>query len=229
MTSHPQPFFEPPPGACQVVLVRHGQSIPYEEGRPFPLVDGHGDPPLSPRGHWQAERVAERLEDEPVSAIYVSSLTRTHQTAAPLATRLRLDVAIEPDLREVFLGEFEGGLFRQMAVEGHPAVVRMRETGDWGELPGAETNEQLQRRTVTAIERLAERHGDELIVVVCHGGVIAAVLSHAMRQPVMAYRGARNASLSHVVVHGGEWILRSFNDAAHTGSLTADHDPPEPL
>ena len=181
MSSHPQPFFEPPPGACQVVLVRHGQSIPYVEGEPFPLVDGHGDPPLSARGHWQAEQVGERLATEPIAAIYVSSLTRTHQTAAPLASHLDLEPRIEPDLREIHLGEWEGGLFRQKAAEGHPAVLRMRETGEWSEIPGAETNEQLRTRTVSVIERLAATHPDELIAVVCHGGVIAALLASPQR------------------------------------------------
>lgn len=225
MSSHPQPFFEPPPGACQIVLVRHGQSIPYVEGEPFPLVGGHGDPPLSPRGLWQAERVGERLAPEPIDAVYVSSLTRTHQTAAPLAARLGLEPTVEPDLREVFMGDWEGGLFRQKAAEGHPAVLQMRETGDWGAIPGAETNQQLQARTVGVIERLAATHPDQLIAVVCHGGVIAALLGHAMSQPLMMYGGARNASLSHIVVTDERWILRSFNDAAHTGALTFDHDP----
>ncbi len=225
MSSHPQPFFEPPPGACQIVLVRHGQSIPYVEGEPFPLVDGHGDPPLSPRGLWQADRVGERLASEPIDAIYVSSLTRTHQTAAPLAGHLGMEPVVEPDLREVHLGEWEGGLFRQKAAEGHPAVLQMRETGDWGAIPGAETNEQLRSRTVGVIERLASAHADQLITVVCHGGVIAALLGHAMSQPLMMYGGARNASLSHIVVTEERWILRSFNDAAHTGALTHDHDP----
>lgn len=225
MSVHPQPFFEPPAGACQVVLVRHGQSIPYVEGSPFPLVDGHGDPPLSPRGEWQAERVGERLAPEPISAIYVSSLTRTHQTARPLASRLGLEPRVEPDLREVFLGEFEGGLFRKMAADGHPAVVRMRETGDWGALPGAETNEQLRARTTAVVERLARAHADELIVVVCHGGVISTIVGHAMDQHAMRYVGARNGSITHVVIDGHRWILRSFNDAAHVGGLTADHDP----
>ena len=226
MVSHPQPFFVPSPGACQVVLVRHGQSIPYEEGTPFPLVDGHGDPPLSPRGHWQAERLRDRLANEPIAGIYVSSLTRTHQTAAPLARHLGIDPIVEHDLREVHLGEFEGGLFRKMSAEGHPAVLKMRETGEWGSIPGGETNEQFQSRTVGVLERLAACHANELIVAVCHGGVIAAVLGHAMQQPARRYIGARNGSLTHVVIHDGAWILRAFNDAAHTGGLTADHDPP---
>lgn len=225
MTSHPQPFFEPPPGACQVVLIRHGQSIPFVEGQPFPLVDGHGDPPLSPRGLWQAKQVGKRLAHEPIGAIYTSTLTRTQQTAAPLAERLDIEPGVEHDLREVFLGEFEGGLFRQRAAEGHPAVLEMRQTGDWGAIPGAESNEDLRARVVPVVERLATAHANELIAVVCHGGVIASLLGHAMSTHPGRYRGARNASLTHIVVDDSAWVLRSFNDAAHTGDLTADHDP----
>lgn len=205
--------------------MRHGQSIPYVDGQPFPLIDGHGDPPLSPRGEWQAQRVAQRLHAEPVDAIYVSSLTRTHQTAAPLAQRLGMSASVEPDLREVFLGEFEGGLFRKMSADGHPAVLEMRRTGDWGAIPGAETNEQLRTRSVAVIDRLAEKHADQLIVVVCHGGVIATLVGHAMGQPAWMYGGVRNASMSHVVVTEDRWMLRSFNDAAHVGTLVTDHDP----
>lgn len=224
MTTHAQPSFEPPAGACQVVLVRHGQSAAFVEGHPFPLIDGHGDPALSPRGLWQAEKVGERLADEPVRAIYVSSLTRTHQTAAPLAGRLGIVPVEERDLREVGLGEFEGGLFRQMVAEGHPAIKEWRETGEWGAIPGGESNAELSARTVPVIERLAANHTDELIVVVCHGGVIASLVGHAMGTHQFSYSGSRNASISHVVVLPDSWSLRSFNDASHTGSLLFDHD-----
>ena len=66
--------FAPPPGSTQVVLVRHGESAPHVPGRPFALRDGHGDPPLSELGRWQAEQVGERLKDEAITAIYVSTL-----------------------------------------------------------------------------------------------------------------------------------------------------------
>ena len=121
--SFPQLLFQPDPGACQILLVRHGQSAPYVTGQPFPLIDGHGDPPLTTLGHHQAELAARRLALEPVAAIYVSSLTRTPQTAAPLAACLGLEPTVERDLREVFLGQGEGGHFRQMASENHPAVL----------------------------------------------------------------------------------------------------------
>lgn len=229
-TSFPQLLFQPESGACQVLLIRHGQSAPFVPGRPFPLVDGHGDPPLTELGHHQAELLANRLVHEPISAIYVTTLTRTHQTAAPLAARLGLDPVVEPDLREVFLGEGEGGLFRQMASENHPAVLAMRARREWGEVPGAETNAQVRARTVGAIERIAAAHPDSMVAVVCHGGVIGAIVGHAVGAAPFTFHGARHTSISHLVVnpegHDERYVLRSFNDGAHAGTFGADHVVP---
>ena len=56
-----QSRFLTPPGAAELVLVRHGESEPLVEGTAFPLVDGHGDPALAPEGRVQADRVGDRL------------------------------------------------------------------------------------------------------------------------------------------------------------------------
>lgn len=225
--SYPQTFFEPPPGACQIVLVRHGQSAPYLEGQPFTLVDGHGDPPLSPLGLYQADCVGERLKDEPISAIYASTLTRTQQTAAPLAAHTGLEVRIEPDVREVYLGVGEGGTFRKMSAEEHPQALAMRANLEWGEIEGAETNAIFEARTVGAIQKIAAAHPDEMVAVFCHGGVIGALLGHAFRINMFRTMGSRNGAISHLVVTDEGWVVRSFNDAAHTGPLTADTPPPD--
>src|SRR5688500_646541 len=130
--------FERPPTATELLLVRHGESAPVREGEPMPLLDGQGDPPLDPRGHEQAERVADRLAAEDISTIYVTPLQRTAQTAAPLAARMGLEPVVEPGLREVFLGEWEGGPFRRHVAEGHPIALRMRDEQRWDVIPGAE-------------------------------------------------------------------------------------------
>ncbi len=227
---YPQHFYEPPPRSAQVLLIRHGQSQPFNPTAPFPLVDGHGDPPLSTLGRHQAELVADRLVAEPVDAIYVSSLTRTHQTAAPLAARLGHTPIVEPDLREVFLGIGEGGKFREMAANDHPAAVAMRSTGEWGEVPGAETNQELTDRTVGAVRRIAAAHPNQLVAAFCHGGVIAAVLGYVMGVGAMGFGGARHTSISHLVIEPpaadpAHWTLRLFNDGSHSGTLTGDHHP----
>ncbi len=229
-TEYPQRFYEPPERAGQVLLIRHGQSQAYDPANPFPLVDGHGDPALSALGQHQAELVGRRLESEPVAHIYVSSLTRTHQTAAPLAKRLGIEPTVEPDLREVFLGEGEGGRFREMAANNHPAAVALFKNREWGEVPGAETNRQLTDRTVGAVRRIATAHPDELVAAFCHGGVIAAVLGYAMEVGAMSFTGARHTSISHLVIEQpaagpDHWTLRLFNDGSHSGTLTGDHLP----
>ena len=88
--------FRRPPGSTELLLVRHGESEPMVPGRPFPLVDGHGDPELAPDGRRQAELVGARLARHPIDAIYVTTLRRTVQTAAPLAATLGLEPIVEP-------------------------------------------------------------------------------------------------------------------------------------
>jgi len=223
--NYPQSEFSPPPGSTRMVLIRHGQSIPADPDKPFDLVDGHGDPPLSPRGLWQAELVADRLEGQHFDALYASTLTRTQQTAAPLAANAGLDVNIKPDLREVFLGIGEGGRFRIMADEAHPAVALARANREWGEIPEAETNLELTERVVGALEEIHRDHSDQTVAVFCHGGVIGAAVAHALSVNPYRMSGARNGSINELVRTPTDWILRSFNDASHIGTLFADADP----
>lgn len=221
-----QSEFDPPDGSTRVVLVRHGQSIPARRGELFELLDGHGNPPLSGRGRWQAEQVADRLSGEPIDAIYASTLIRTQESAAPLARRLGLDVRVERDLREVFLGIGEGGRYREMAHENHPAVLAAKAERDWGAIPEAESNLELTERVVAVIERLHRIHRNEVVVVFCHGGVIGAAIGHVLSVNPFRMSGSRNGSLSEIVRTPDEWVLRSFNDAGHIGSLFRDGDPP---
>ncbi len=219
--------FTHPPGAADLLLVRHGESQPARLDVPFPLRDGHADPPLDPRGHAEAEAVADRLAGEQVAAIYVTPLQRTAQTAAPLARRLGLVPRVEPDLREVHLGDWERGLFRVRVHEDHPLARRVFAEGRWDVIPGGERTEALEARVRAAIGRIAAAHPDQRVVVVAHAGVIATVVALATGGRTFAFVGADNGSLTHLVVAGDGWILRRFNDTGHLGT---DLDrPPAPL
>lgn len=214
-TSFHQTRFQPPPGAAEIILVRHGASAAFVPGEDFPMLDGQGDPPLAPDGLVQAERVGERLASEKIEAIYVSTMQRTHQTAAPLARRVGLEPIVDADLREVALGDWDGGLLRQKAAEMHPTYLEMRAEGRWDVIPNAEKSEDFAARTTRAIDRIAESHPDGLAVVVCHGGVIGALCAHATGGRPFSLGGADNGSISHLVVSGGQWMLRVFNDSSH--------------
>lgn len=225
-TEYRQHRFRTPTGGCELFVVRHGESAPAVPDRPFALVDGHGDPELAPDGRWQAERVGERLASERIDAIYVTSLRRTQETAAPLAARTGITPVVEPLLREVFLGEWEGGVMRVRVAEGDPIAGRLFAEQDWGVIPGAESNADLAARVVPALQAIADAHPDQRVVVVVHGGVIGSILAHASGARPFAFAGADNGSISHLVISGPQWIVRRFNDTGHlAGELSAEPDP----
>lgn len=207
--------FEPPSGATEMVLVRHGESEAADPEHPFPLVDGRGDPPLSPLGREQATQVGSRLATERVDAIYVTSLRRTAETAGPLVEITGIVPGVEPALAEVCLGEWEGGLYRQRVAQGDPLVAQMAEQERWDVVPGAESNALVAARVGPAIERIARSHGGERVVVFAHGGTIGAVLAMATGSRPFAFIGSDNAAISRIVVVGTRWVLRGFNDRSH--------------
>jgi probable phosphoglycerate mutase len=220
--------FQPPPGATEILLVRHGESEPATEGQSFALLDGQSDPALAPEGEAEAEQVCERLASEHIDAIWVSTLRRTAQTAAPLARRLALTPVVDADLREVFLGEWEGGgLFRQRVTDQHPVAIRMFEEQRWDVIPGAEPAAPFAARVRAAIERIAAAHPDQRVAAFAHGGTIGEILHQTTDSRPFAFMGADNASISHIVVTEQRWILRRFNDTTHLQrAMTA---APEPL
>ncbi len=228
-TEYRQHRFRRPPGATEVFLVRHGESAAVVPGVPIPSVDGHDDPALAPDGLWQAERVGHRLADQRVDAIYVTPLRRTQQTAAPLAAKLGLTPIVVPDLREVHLGEWEGGAFRKNVAEGHPIALRMFAEQRWDAIPGAEPSEAFGLRVRTGIERIVATHPDQRVVVVAHGGVIGELVRQAVQgQRGFAFVGADNGSITHLVVTTERWIVRRFNDTAHLGGFDLDPQPELP-
>jgi probable phosphoglycerate mutase len=222
--------FAAAPGACEILLVRHGESAPFVDGEPFPLVDGHADPPLhDPDGLEQAERVAERLVStgEPIAAVYVTTLQRTAQTAAPLLARLGIEARVEPDLREVFLGDWEGGLLRKKVADQDPIAIALFEQQRWDMIPNAEPVEVLAARVRAGIERIAAAHPDQLVVAFVHGGVIGQVMNIAAGTSGFRFNGADNASIHHIVVDQERWIIRCFNDTSHLSPTFST--APEPL
>ncbi len=225
-----QSRFVRPPGACELILVRHGESQPADPDRPFALVDGHGDPPLhEPDGVEQARLACERLiaSGETFDGVYVTTLQRTRQTARVLLDHLGVEPEVEPGLREVFLGEWEGGLFRKKIADGDPIAQRMYAEQRWDVIPGAESNDAFQGRVRDAIERIAARHADRVVACFVHGGVIGAAMAVATGARPFTFGGSDNCGITHLVVTPDRWIVRTWNDTAHLSArFTRD---PEPL
>src|SRR5512145_1934429 len=87
----------------RLYLVRHGATQLSAEDR----FAGAVDVELSEEGKFQAGRLAERLADDSITAVYCSPLTRTVQTATILAAPHGLPLLREEGLREIHHGHWE--------------------------------------------------------------------------------------------------------------------------
>jgi probable phosphoglycerate mutase len=214
--------YAPPPDSVEVVLVRHGASEAALPGQSFAMLDGQGDPALSDVGKEQARSVAAALGGEFFSGLFASSLRRTSETAAPLAAAVGLEVAVLPDLREINLGELEGGAYRIKVAEGDPLVAEIARQERWDVIPDAESPEQFSDRLKAAIgEVVAAVPAGTTAVAFVHGAVIGDLCALATGSRPFAFLNADNGSISSLVVHAdGSWLLRSFNETRHLDTPT---------
>jgi broad specificity phosphatase PhoE len=201
------------PAPARLVLARHAQSTWNGLGK----IQGQLDPPLSERGREQAERLAERLGGRRWSGFYCSDLARCRETAAPIAGRIGKEPQPLADLREIYLGEWEG-LTRHDLEARYPQLwERWLHQPDWDIVPGGESARAFERRVDAVLKRLLEKHPEGDVLVVTHGGVIQVALGHTVGRNSGGLFPFRigNASIT-TIEHGPQrLIISSVNDVCH--------------
>jgi len=154
---------------ARLILIRHGESVANAEQR---FTFGPHEP-LSRRGRDEAlaraRLVAKRFD--PV-ALYASPFVRALETARVIGSVLGLEPSVVEALREQDFGRLKG--------QGYDSV---RDDPTWHSdrwryrPPEGETLEEVFHRVGPAFDELAARHLGEQVVVVSHGGVMAALHS----------------------------------------------------
>lgn len=177
--SHPLPTH-----GGELLLVRHGQSTANARG----IGQGRAEYPLSDRGHAQAAATGRHLKHlGGISAVYTSPLSRAAQTAQAIAAKLGLTPLPVPELVELDVGVLSNRTWDELKRE-HPEVMRAFEEAEAARphprnrelIPGWEPVDAVLERTWTAIATLAAAHPGERVVVVAHGAVLNAFLTHVL-------------------------------------------------
>jgi len=202
----------------ELLLIRHGQSAAVVPG-----AHDSGDPSLSEVGRSQAAALAARLAERSIDAVYSSHLARAVQTAEPIAADHGLAVVQDQDLREVDLGDWSNGGYRRRAAGHDPEFLRFVAAGRWDLIPGSEGDGPFRRRVMTAVHQLAEVHPDQTLAVVCHGGVINAVLAEIVGIERSTFSPIENTSVTIVRFDQptDRWLIVNLNDAAHLYDVVA--------
>lgn len=204
-----------PPHLARLVLVRHGEAEGNRELRYL----GDRDAPLTERGLAQAEQVAGAVRVFGVEAIYTSPLSRALETARAVGRVTRAQVHIEPDLREMRYGAWEGLLHSEVAARD-PDLLRRWEADSDVAPPGGESLSALAVRVVACAGRIAREQNGRCVVLVGHVGPIKALVCHAVG---LGPAAARRMWLDPATISVVDWpaapgaspALRLFNSFAH--------------
>lgn len=195
--------------------MRHGSvEIP---GRDDPPIGRQTDPSLNETGRQQAAAVAARLEEEPIAALFVTSLRRTVETAAPLVALGGQEPQILEDLREVELGDWEHGELSRRAAAGDPEFQRVMREQRWELIPNAEPATAFAQRVGRGLATAVAASGpDSVAVAFTHSAVIAEACRQVTGSEPFAFMSVSNGSLTRLVRMPDErWVLLSFNETAH--------------
>ena len=204
----------------RIIAIRHGETAWNVNAR----IQGHLDIPLSAKGRWQAERLADALRDEPITAIYASDLSRAWETAQYVGHTQSLPVIKELALRERNFGDFEGKTFAEIEVLLPEQSLRWRKRDPAFYPAGGESLVALRTRVMEVAERLAALHPGEQIALVGHGGVMDVLYRAATRLDIQAPRtwALGNAAINRLLWTPEGFTLIGWADMQHLNDDVLD-------
>ena len=199
----------------RVFLVRHGATVLTAEDR----FAGATDVLLSDEGREQTRRLAERLQNEDISAVFASPMSRTMETARILAEPHGLTVQPRDGFREISHGRWEQ-MTRREVEERFP-----EEAAEWEKDPytfapeGGESGLAVTARALPALLELVRKHPGQSVLVVSHKGTIRLLLSSLLGFDPRRYRDNldQNPAALNIVDFRNPAMARLtlFNDTSH--------------
>lgn len=159
-----------------LILIRHGET-PYNRDRRY---QGHRDTLLTRKGKRQTKKIALRLRNEPLDAIYSSDLKRTKYTAKAINHYHSLKVKTFPELREIDFGDWEGKTHDEIQRGWRGLLDEWEREPSKIKIPGGESIQELAKRTRTTIKKIISTHPNQRVAIVTHGGPIRISLMDAL-------------------------------------------------
>ena len=170
----------------RLVMLRHGQTAWNASSR----MQGQIDTDLTDLGRQQAAAAAEVLAKRQPLVIVSSDLRRALHTATVLGERSGLSVEVDTRLRETHLGDWQGLTHLEVDAVAPGARLAWRDDARWAP-HGGESRVDVAMRSAPLVDELSEHHPawgvedpDRPVVLVTHGGLIAALTGALLALPV---------------------------------------------
>lgn len=165
----------------RVHLIRHGQTNWNKEKR----VQGHSESTLTLDGKQQAAALAPALTPYNIAKVYCSPSVRTRETAAILFAETSPEVEYCDELREIFLGPWEGLLQSDIRALYPENFTNFWEAPDRFNQEGAERFAAVQERGLMKLKQILSAHAaEDDIAIISHGVLIKSILCAIEGRPM---------------------------------------------
>ncbi len=159
------------PDECRIIILRHAQSLGNAKGSFL----GHTDLDLTEQGFVQAEMAADFLDATciHIDKIYSSDLMRAFHTALPSARRRGLLLSTTKELREVYMGKWEGRVVAELDAE-YPEEFSIGWRQHFGTcvLPEGESVPHAARRVYDFVVSRAKENLGKTVMFTSHAAAI---------------------------------------------------------
>jgi len=201
--------------STRLYLVRHGATQLTAENR----FSGAVGVDLSDEGRGQTRRLAERLQNENITAAYCSPLSRTVETAAILCKPHGLSPVHRDGLREISHGRWEG-LTRAEVEARYDEEYVTWEADPFNFAPvDGESGLAVLARALPVIRAIVVAHPDAKVLVVSHKATLRLLLSSLLGFDARGYRDRLDQSPACLNVVDFKDPVRArlmlFNDVSH--------------
>ncbi|NLY43040.1 MAG: histidine phosphatase family protein [Clostridiaceae bacterium] len=203
----------------RLILVRHGEA----EGNINRRFHGQTNSSLTPNGHLQAQKLAERLAKEKIDVLYSSDLSRAYDTAKYISKVKNLEIHKIQGLREINGGEWEDVPWDELPIRWPEAYYHWEHQPHLLQMPGGESMENFQRRVVTEIMKIVRENEGKNICVATHGTVIKALLCFFYGVSLEQFTKLKwhdNASITIVHIDEDRYTVVIEGDNMHLGELS---------
>lgn len=158
--------------ATTLFLVRHGET----EWNALGKFQGCIDIELSEEGIFQANLLKEKVQNS-FDYIYSSPLKRALDTANIICSNKNIKPKVEPNLREINFGEWEGLTPKEIEELYPENFIKWKSDELTAPICGGDLSLKLASvRALKAILKIINKHKNKKIIIVCHGGIIKAGL-----------------------------------------------------
>ena len=197
----------------KIILIRHGET----DWNRDQVFRGRIDVALNDVGITQARAVQESLQQRKIDGVYSSPLSRAFVTAEIVGEKRDVRVQVEEGFTDIDFGAWQGLSHQQVKEEYNDLYEAWRSQPQEVTFPGGESLQEVQRRSVGALEKVIKSNPGKTLALVSHRVVLKVLLCSILGLELSRFWYIRQdtCAINRCEYKDGNYFLTLLNDTCH--------------